>query len=403
MWRISKRAAVWLALAFLGVGLPVAQEVPGVWTDLATNRKLVRLSLREGNNTSFYFHNNPFLPSADGGQQLMLYYGQTGLLRQLFVVNLSTLKTEQLTFETSPMKGEMVARSHREAVYQCADSVFAVGIDAPHRKRLLYVFDPMVHGTVYSLNADETLLAGTYNTDDAEQAILKLYPKKSEYFRRIYEAHIPHSLFVIDLASRKLRVVHEEKEWTNHVQFSPSNPDLLMYCHEGPWHLVDRIWVINVRRGENRLMHKRTMVGEIAGHEFWATDGKTIWFDLQRPKGERFFLAGVDVATGSETCYALARNEWSIHYNVSPDGGLFAGDGADSLHVARAKDAGWIYLFRPNGSRLEAEKLVKMNRHNYHLEPNVHFSPDGQWIIFRTNMFGKTNIFGVCREALGGR
>jgi oligogalacturonide lyase len=38
---------------------------------------------------------------------------------------------------------------------------------------------------------------------------------------------------------------------------------------------------------------------------------------------------------------------------------------------------------------------VNMKRHNYQLEPNVHFSPNGKWIIFCSNMFGPTNIFAV--------
>jgi hypothetical protein len=33
------------------------------------------------------------------------------------------------------------------------------------------------------------------------------------------------------------------------------------------------------------------MPGEIAGHEFWGKDGQTLWYDLQTPKGEDFWLA----------------------------------------------------------------------------------------------------------------
>jgi oligogalacturonide lyase len=31
---------------------------------------------------------------------------------------------------------------------------------------------------------------------------------------------------------------------------------------------------------------------KIAGHEFFCPDGKTIWFDLQIPRSETFYLAG---------------------------------------------------------------------------------------------------------------
>jgi oligogalacturonide lyase len=36
-----------------------------------------------------------------------------------------------------------------------------------------------------------------------------------------------------------------------------------------------------------------------------------------------------------------------------------------------------------------------MERHNYDLEPNVHFSPDGKWIIFRANFEGSSQIYAA--------
>jgi oligogalacturonide lyase len=368
--------------------------VPNTWIDSSTGHTIVRLSRRDGDNTSFYFHNNPFIRSTDGTSDCMVYYGSTTQGRQLFVVDLATQSSTQLTHQTLPLAGEIVARKHSEVFYQCGDTVFATQIDA-RATRVLYVFPDSLHGTITTLNADETLLAGTFNTGDAGQAIMKQYPLKSQFFRRIYEAHIPHFLFTIDLRSKTMKVIHRENELTNHVQFSPTDPNCLMFCHEGPWEKVDRIWIIDVRNGATRLMHKRTMENEIAGHEFWSPDGTTIWFDLQMPKSQNFFLAGVSLATGKEIRYRHQRNEWSIHYNTNPSQTLFCGDGADSAHVAHGTDASWIYLFHPDSDHLFAERLVNMNRHHYTLEPNVHFSPDGQWIIFRSNMFCPINIFAV--------
>ena len=44
---------------------------------------------------------------------------------------------------------------------------------------------------------------------------------------------------------------------------------------------------------------------------------------------------------------------------------------------------------------LESEKLVNMQHHNYDLEPNVHFTPDGKSILFRANFEGKSQIYRV--------
>ena len=44
---------------------------------------------------------------------------------------------------------------------------------------------------------------------------------------------------------------------------------------------------------------------------------------------------------------------------------------------------------------LKAEKLVNLARHDYILEPNVTFTPDMKWIVFRSNMLGPTHVFAV--------
>ncbi|HZE83228.1 MAG TPA: oligogalacturonate lyase family protein, partial [Puia sp.] len=216
-----------------------------------------------------------------------------------------------------------------------------------------------------------------------------------DFFNRIFEAHIPHTLFMIDVWNGELKKIRTEGTWIGHVQFSPTDPALLMFCHEGPWHLVDRIWTIDIRTNEAKLMHQRTVTNEIAGHEFFSPDGKSIFFDWQIPKGQTFYLGNVDVRTGKEMKYAMTRDEWSIHFTVSPDRSLFAGDGGDSGQVAKAKNGRWIYLFTPAGDHFESEKLVNMKGQFYKLEPNVHFSPDAKWVIFRANFEGKEEVYAV--------
>ena len=141
--------------------------------------------------------------------------------------------------------------------------------------------------------------------------------------------------------------------------FSPVDPTLLMYCHEGPWQKVDRIWMIHTDGTHNELIHKRTMAMEIAGHEFWGLDGKTIWYDWQYPKGEDFFLAGYNLATHKRVAYHLQRNEWSIHFNLTQGETLFAGDGGDPGQVAKAPDGEWIELFRPQMLSVSSGALVE--------------------------------------------
>jgi oligogalacturonide lyase len=119
----------------------------------------------------------------------------------------------------------------------------------------------------------------------------------------------------------------------NHMQFNPVDPHLLLYCHEGTWHELDRTWTIRTDGTQMRLMHKRTMDMEINGHEWWSWDGKTVWFDLQTPRSQAFWIAGVNMASGKEVRYRIERDWWGIHFNSSRDDTLFASDGGDPSQV----------------------------------------------------------------------
>ena len=190
--------------------------------------------------------------------------------------------------------------------------------------------------------------------------------------------------------------VYSERAWLNHLQFSPTDPTLLMFCHEGPWHEVDRIWTMDVaKRSKPQLIHKRTMHREIAGHEWWGADGKHIYFDLQKPRGETFFVGKTNVYTGIEKDYELQRHEWSVHFVSSWDESILAGDGGSKTSVAHSPEGQWIYKFEYDGPRLKSTRLVNMKNHNYNLEPNIHFSPDQHWIIFRANFEGVENVYAV--------
>ncbi len=381
------------------------KPMPKAWIDKDTHHKIIRLSDSSRSNLSFYFHNNPFV-----GNKMVYYstdkinpqeitvtkqetYSTISKDKQLYDVDLKSKDIERITSQALPMTGEIVAGKSGDVYYQIKDSVFTTNANSKKTK-LIFIFPSDYQGSITTLNADETLLAGS-KASDKQKDVYKKNPQKKDYFNLIYDAKLPNDLFTIDLQSKKLNKIYTENTWLGHVQFSPTDPDVLMFCHEGPWHKVDRIWTINVKAKKVTLMHRRTMDMEIAGHEFFSPDGEKIYFDLQMPKGQTFFLASVDIKSGIEKKYSLTRDEWSIHYAISPDQKLFAGDGGDPGQVAHAKNGEWIYLFKSEGDHLTSEKLVNMKNHQYRLEPNVHFSPDGKWIIFRATFEGSENVYEV--------
>ena len=377
---------------------------PQSWIDPDTGHRIVRLT-REPGSASLYFNQNGY--TADGKK--MIYTTPNG-------ISALDLQSHSAKPVVEGRVRVIVAGRKTQNVYYVRDgAVFSTDVDTGVSREIAKL---PPGGSVSSVNADETLLAGTliegngqdYGGNRPQQPqILDQPANKGQMMEQRLAAPLPMALFTIDVKTGELKTILKSTDWLNHLEFSPTDSTLLMFCHEGPWHKVERIWTIRTDGTQITKIHNRTMALEIFGHEFWSADGKIIWYDLQTPRGEDFWLAGYNVTNGERTWYHLQRNEWSIHFNVTRDGKLFCGDGGDERQVAHAPDGKWLYLFRPellenrgvqdkalvNPGVFRAERLVKMSKHGYRLEPNVSFTPDQKWVVFRSNMFGATYAFAV--------
>jgi len=411
-------------MTILGWALLFAQDTaaappPKTWIDSDTGHRIVRLTDEPG-SASLYFNQHGY--TADGRK--LIYTTPEGVS----TLDLATRETRQV------VKGRVrlieAGRKTPRVFYLRDGAAWWTNVETLETKRI-GALPP--RGGISTVNADETLLAGTYIEGDGKDYGANARPaaaappaapptanaaqghpldqprNKGQMMEDRLAARLPMALYTLNVNTGETKVLHKATDWLNHLLFSPADPSLLMFCHEGPWHKVDRIWTIRTDGTQVTKVHTRTMAMEIFGHEFWSADGQTIWYDLQTPRGEDFWLAAYDVATGARRWYHLQRDEWSIHFNVTNDGRLFTGDGGDPGQVAKAPHGQWIYLFRPElldnrgvadkafvqPGVLRAEKLVNMSKHNYRLEPNVSFTPDQKWVVFRSNMFGPTYVFAV--------
>lgn len=416
-------ATLFLGSVFLAAAARGQTNSPTEWIDPDTGHRVVQLS-REPGSESIYFNLNPFSP--DGKK--MVITTPSGIA----MINLETREIETIVSG----RVHLIMAGHKTGKIYFSEA----RVENGETKRLICSVDPATKAVkeifqlapgqqVSTVNADETFLAGTFtyrtdigtNTDAFDGGPNRRNPvgsiddyrdRKGGMMEVRLAKHYPMDLFFYNLETGETKKVNHCTDWLNHLLFSPTDPGLLMFCHEGSWQKVDRIWTIRTDGSDLKLIHHRTMVMEIAGHEFWGADGKTIWYDLQTPRGEDFWVGGYEVATGNRTWYHLQRDEWSVHFNVSPDGRLFCGDGGDSRMVAHAENGTWIYLFTPEmiedrsagqvdvsgmirPGAFRSERLVNMSKHDYALEPNAMFSPDMKWLIFRSNMSGKNQVYAV--------
>ena len=418
------------AQAAPSTGAPTAAasgEPPVEWIDPDTGHRVIRLSTEPGTH-SLYFHQNSLTP--DG--RFVIVSSPGGIS----AIEIATRKTRLLVpgKDTALFVGRKsglvyFARSEGAGVseQQTPTRVFTVSVEGGKPREVAKI----ARGMIGSVNADETLLLGvfaerdfaletgprdsrydaTYAAKGADGKPLTFADAKEVRLKARAEAKIPMEMFTVDLKTGEQRTIHRSTDWLNHLQFSPVDPALVMFCHEGPWHGLDRVWSMRIGDQQPHLVHRRSMNMEIAGHEFFDVNGHSLWYDLQTPRGEDFWLAKSEADGSHRQWFHLERNQWSVHYNMAPDGSFFAGDGGDSEMVAKAPDGKWLYLFWPevipdvagisvpNASdlvrpgRIRAERLVNMSAHDYRMEPNVIFTRDSKWVIFRSNMHGAAHVY----------
>ena len=413
-------------LAAAATGFHAQTEEPRRdWIDPATGHRVIRLTGQPGSST-LYFHDNAF---SAAGDRMMLRTP-----KGVAVVDVAKIGSATLTLDivSATARGGYFARRGRDIFLSGGagnsgggrgDSpVTAVDVDTravrevPYARGLINADETLsVHKNARAIDRDgryppppprpivpqlQRMFPGK-RMEDLTQDQRYAVTKEDQLAPRALNPGLQAFVFT-SLASGGSRETGFQYGDLNHLQFNPVDPQLLLYCHEGTWHEVDRTWTIRTDGTGMRLVHKRTMDMEINGHEWWSWDGKTVWFDLQTPRSQVFWLAGVDMQTGRQMRYRVERDWWGVHFNSSRDDTLFASDGGDPSQVAYSTDGMWINLFRvqPDGT-LAREKLVDMSRHNYvtgrgGVEPNVHITPDKKWVVF-TGQFapGERHVYAV--------
>jgi oligogalacturonide lyase len=410
---------------------PFKGPAPKEWIDPKTGRRIVRISDEAGSGV-LYFYRQAYTPEGD----VMVIKSPSGIMGV-------RLKDWKATLLVPGKENDLLfmLRTTREAVYSVTEAgpgeaadrpktIYAVHVDTKKVRKLARI----AAGGVTASNADDSLLLGQvaygakplqpkdaaslaqfgsteYAALGPDGKPLNFAKAKGVRMLERWAARVPAELFTIDLRSGERKVLYQTEEWIGHAQFSPTDPKLIRFCMEGPWHRVDRIKLIQADGSGLRSVHTRTMNFEIWGHEFFSHDGKWLWYDLQTPRGQVFWVAGLELATGRRVWKRLEANEWGVHFNIAPDNRTFASDGGDADMVAHAPDGKWIQLLQAETivdadlpsyqdslitvEKFKSTRLVDLSAHDYRLEPNLRFTPDGKWLVFASNMHGANHVYAV--------
>jgi oligogalacturonide lyase len=208
-------------------------------------------------------------------------------------------------------------------------------------------------------------------------------------FREYHEARPLSFILAVPIDGGPARRVHQENYWIGHINTSPALPNILTFCHEGPWGDVDnRIWGLDIDTGRSWMIRPRKAPSERVGHEYWHADGIHVGYHGFPGDGARFF-GKVKFDNSDPFEVSFPHHTGHIHSN---DFSLIVGDG----HGQPAKPV--LRLWRWNGSAFEAPRILcehRSSEHSQQLHVHPRFSPDGKTIIFTSDRGGYGQVYEV--------
>lgn len=370
--------------------------IPDEFIDPETHLRVVHLS-RFANDYSgvIYFTYNTF--SADS-RYALIDAQFADKWRYLYTFDFQESKVQPLVTDKLTY-GQAVHPKSGNVYYLADHAAWVVPLTGGTPKKICDIPKRYYVGVGLTVNADESLLlSGSVDSDPS-------------VMRKGSAAEInngPNVLYTIDLKSGEFKVIHRDNRWFGHVQFSPTDPDMCMFCHEGTWGKVDRIWFINPSKSHDengevksnaRIAFHRTEAREMAGHEFWQPDGKAIWFQHSYPARSKDanFLTKMDVETGKTINYTVPRGFGGIHETFSPDGTFMVADGSapKGINKGPGKYLSKLTIPTDGSTTLIGEHLATLQENDYTVEPNPHVSPDNRWVIFTATLHGTAQAYAV--------
>lgn len=321
---------------------------------------------------------------------------------ELFTLDLLTGNMLQLTQGEAIKMGHgchaAIAPSGKKAFYYSNEELKEVDLKTLESRTLMRI--PYTNFHSLSITNDERYLAFTVVEElpllayqFAEINPLSTPGARERFFRE------PTSLVIrYDLQKNDMHIVTGGHRRMTHVSLKPDDGDYMLYCHEGPWELVQRMWMVRVSTDEHYPLIKQQRNLERAGHEFFTPSGRVGTQYSYRYKADMPFFLFADIY-----CDYDGKNEERFYYphtrpahvSVGPDDLLGVGDRAQLTADTKESDK-MVSLIDYNTADHKAEVGIlcrhdSSNRKSAHVHPV--FTPDGKNIVFSSDKDGQLNIY----------
>jgi oligogalacturonide lyase len=355
--------------------------------DLHTGIAIRQLTNYKGHSHHLYFTNPGWY---DGGRRL-LFGSDRGNRTNLFSIELASGEITQLTdLDQPPPPAETsflfasLNRARPEVYFWHGRDLVALQLETLEERRIYRAPDNFLTNMTNVTADGKYLCTGIYEdlSDRFKVDLLHGYVGFREYW-----AAMPRSQVIrVDVDTGQAEVVFEEIYWIGHVNTSPTLPNILTYCHEGPWQEVDnRIWGLDMSTGKTWKI-RASSAGERVGHEYWMADGEQIGYHGHTSDNQPFYGSVRYDDTGRIEAPFPAD---STHFH-SNDLGMIVGDGT--------RRAPRLLLWRFRDGAFDGPRVVAHHRGSFQVQiTHVHprFSPDGRQILYVSDDSGYGNLYLV--------
>lgn len=393
-----------------GIGSVIHNEFSS-YTDEYTGARIERLT--DPGITCHHMYFYAHMTTADGTK--LLYSPEIDGVRQIFCMDLRTGDAVQLTEGPGVDDwGAEFTSDERGVLYHQGQTIYRLDLATLERTPIYTTPDGWSGRDIgVSRDADALTLV------EINEATMpnKIGGKNWDFFRENCLAKPECRIRYINTATGEAQTVIDERCWLGHTQIRPHGPSTIMYCHEGPYDVIDaRIWLVN-KDGSNERCARSQGEDIILTHEFWEPSGEKLAFVYREMGGSGIEeIHEIDPVTLEERvvmpCQTFA------HCICDRAGKLFVGDAQGDttpIHLQKEEDIAarqassevlndFLYLID-----LEHRREIKLAYHGtswsarwgtpQDAHPHPCFSEDGRYVIFVTDRFGHPSICRIDLEA----
>ena len=341
--------------------------------------QVVQLTSNIADDSGLYFTSNSFVPSMHG----LVFTSKRSGAWNLYLMNLDTYEFVQLTDgKKVGGTGADVCAATKEVFYRDGQLVKSVNLETLKEREITTMPAGYSGGSSVSVTlAGNALAFSICENIPITTKTAVLYSDMDERFEKR-----PWSAVMTGKTDGTgWHEVARQKKWISHTLISPTNPELVLYCHEGKWQRVEqRMWLASTDGSSNKPLRPEEKSEVAIGHEYWMMDGLHVGYQVQVPGGPKS-LGIADVRDGSFHEYATPYRDG--HTQASHAGSLFVGDGSEkepfiSLYELKDGQLTGRHLFRHGSS---------FSQQYWHPHPS--FAPDDSTILFTSNRNGNGDVY----------